>query len=96
MSSFIDDPMVIQDREDLIAVLRMRFGEAPGEIIQQIYEINEMDQLQRLILAAANASSWEVFLEEFQQPEDSFRIVGEQFDPIRNFQARTSDKKGLK
>lgn len=76
--------MLIDDREDLIAVLRMRFGDVPGKMIEQIYEINEMGTLQRLILAAANASSWNIFLEEFQQGNGSYRIVGEDFNPLAN------------
>lgn len=74
--------MLIDDREDLIAVLRMRFGEISGEIIEKIYDINDMNSLQRLILAAANAMNWNVFLEELQAGKDSFRLLGEDFNPI--------------
>lgn len=72
--------MLIDDREDLIAVLRMRFGEISGEIIEKIYDINDMNSLQRLILAAANAMNWNVFLEELQAGKDSFRLLGEDFN----------------
>ncbi|ETI68960.1 hypothetical protein [Neobacillus vireti] len=82
MFSFETDPLLVDDREDLIAVLRMRFGEISGEMIQQIYEIEDMNTLQRLILAAANAANWKVFLEEFQSGEDSFRLLGEEFNPL--------------
>ncbi|MFD2682246.1 hypothetical protein [Bacillus seohaeanensis] len=77
------DAQLVNDREDLIAVLRMRFGDIPGEMIEQIYEISDMNTLQRLILAAANASSWNVFLDEMQAGEDSFRLVGEDFNPMK-------------
>jgi hypothetical protein len=77
------DAQLVDDREDLIAVLRMRFGDIPGEMIEQIYEIGDMNTLQRLILAAANASSWNVFLDEMQAGEDSFRLVGEDFNPMK-------------
>jgi hypothetical protein len=76
--------MLIDDREDLIAVLRMRFGDVPGKMIEQIYEIQDLSVLQRLILAAANASSWNVFVEEFQAGTESFRLVGEDFNPLAN------------
>nr|WP_099361071.1 hypothetical protein [Fredinandcohnia onubensis] len=84
MFSMENDAMLIDDREDLIAVLRMRFGDIPGKMIEEIYEIQDMSTLQRLILAAANASSWKVFLEEFQAGTQSFRLVGEDFNPLAN------------
>ncbi len=82
MLSFESDTMLVDDREDLIALLRMRFGRVPGELIESIYEINDMNTLQRLILAAANAASWNVFLKEFQTGNDAFRLVGEDFNPL--------------
>jgi len=82
MVEWFDDAMLVQDREDLIAVLTMRFGSIPGEIIQEIYEIGDMNQLQRLILAAANAPEWRVFLEELEVPEPSLRIAGERYNPL--------------
>lgn len=80
--SFEKDTMLIDDREDLIAVIQMRFGEVPSDMIQQIYEIDDMNTLQRLILAAANASSWSVFKQDFQFRENSFRLLGEDFNPL--------------
>jgi hypothetical protein len=82
MVSFETDPLIVNDREDLIAVLRMRFGEISGEMIQDIYEIDDMNMLQRLILAAANAANWKIFLEEFHSGNDSCRLLGEMFNPL--------------
>ena len=82
MFSIEDDAALIEDREDLIAVIRIRFGKISGEMIQKIYEINDYNTLQRLIIAAANATSWSVFLEEWKAGENSFRIVGEEFNPL--------------
>src|SRR5699024_12671484 len=45
-------------------------------------ELNTLDALERLILVAANAPSFQVFLEELEQSEGSFRIVGERFNPL--------------
>lgn len=84
MFSFENDSLLVDDREDLIAVLRMRFGDIPGEMIQQIYDIDDMNMLQRLILAAANAPNWDIFVEEFQTGKDSFRLLGEEFNPLAN------------
>jgi len=78
--------LLIDDREDLIAVLRMRFGEISGDIIQQIYEINDYSTLQALILAAANAPDWNTFHAEFKMGNESFRLVGENFNPLANNQ----------
>lgn len=82
MFSFENDAMLVQDREDLIALLNMRFGHVPSGIINNIYELTELDSIQRLILVAANAKTWELFLEELREGEDAFRITGEQFNPI--------------
>ena len=82
MFSFENDPLLVDDREDLIAVLRMRFGAVSGKMIQGIYEIDDMNTLQRLILAAANAPNWQIFLEEFQSGRDAFRLLGEEFNPL--------------
>jgi hypothetical protein len=81
-----NDAMLIDDREDLIAVLRMRFGDIPGDMIQHIYDISEYSTLQALILAAANAPSWNTFLEEFKMGNETFRLVGENFNPLANDQ----------
>jgi hypothetical protein len=85
MFSFESENMLVDDREDLIAVLEMRFGKIPGELIERIYQIDDMNTLQRHILAAANATNWDVFLKEFQEGENSFRLLGEDFNPIGNF-----------
>ncbi|WP_066255066.1 hypothetical protein [Neobacillus drentensis] len=82
MFSFENDHLLVDDREDLIAVLRMRFGELSGGMIQEIYEIDDMNTLQRLILAAANAANWDIFLEELQSGKESFRLLGEEFNPL--------------
>lgn len=94
--SLENDTMLIDDREDLIAVLRMRFGDVPGKLIQQIYEIDDMNTLQHLILAAANASSWNVFHEEFQAGTESFRLVGEGFNPLSNILMGRDEDNGEK
>lgn len=94
MFPFESDALVVQDREDLIAVLRIRFGDLPADIIEQIYEINEYSTLQRLILAAANASDWNVFLDELRAGEDSIRIVGERFNPLGQIQQTQQGKGG--
>jgi hypothetical protein len=82
--SFETEALLVDDREDLIAVIQMRFGNKSSEFIKEIYEIDDMNMLQRLILSAANAANWNVFLEEFKAGRDSFRLVGENFNPLRD------------
>lgn len=94
MFSFEENAMLVDDREDLIAVLRMRFGNVPGEMIRQIYDIGDMNTLQRLILAAANAADWPVFEREFQAEEHSFRLLGEDFNPLANLLKGSEAKDG--
>lgn len=85
MFSFESEGLLVDDREDLIAVLQMRFGHVTGEIIERIYEIDNMNTLQRLILSAANAACWDVFVEELGAEKGSLRILGENFNPLGEF-----------
>lgn len=77
-----EDADFVQDREDLISVLRMRFGDLAPGIIESIYKKNELDSLERLILVAANAPTLSIFLEELEEGDDSFKILGERFNPL--------------
>lgn len=86
MFLYKEEADLVQDREDLIAVLKMRFGDMEAKTIEAIYDIKEIDALDRLILIAANAPKLQVFLEELQEGTDSFRIVGEQFNPITSME----------
>lgn len=88
MESMKKDAEFVQDREDLIALLRMRFGEIPVEMIYEIYDMDELDMIDRLILVAANAPSFDVFLEEMNAGKDSFRIIGERFNPLSEMPGR--------
>ncbi|ASK62638.1 hypothetical protein CFK37_10985 [Virgibacillus phasianinus] len=85
MFLFEDNANLVQDREDLIAILRMRFGHIPAGLIEAVYEMNDLDTLERLILVAANAPSLTVFLEELEEGMGNFRIMGERFNPIQKF-----------
>jgi hypothetical protein len=85
MFAFEEDAHLVEDREDLLALLHIRFGKPPPGVIHAIYAINELDTLQRLILTAANAPEWKVFLEELREGSQSFRITGERFNPVNSF-----------
>ncbi|UOF91864.1 hypothetical protein LSG31_06390 [Fodinisporobacter ferrooxydans] len=70
------------DREDVLAILQMRFGGIPLEIENKIEEISDVKTLERLILVAANAATWDVFVSELEEGKDAFRMVGEAFNPV--------------
>lgn len=83
MFIFEEEAEIGQDREDLIQLLNMRFGSAVSpEILETIYQLNDFETIERLILVAANAPAFEVFLEELEEGQGSFKIVGERFNPI--------------
>ncbi|SHF54968.1 hypothetical protein [Ornithinibacillus halophilus] len=84
MFLYEDEADFVQDREDLIHVLRMRFGDIAPGIVENIYEIDDLEALERLILVAANAPTLRIFIEELEAGNDSFKLVGERFNPIEN------------
>ncbi len=83
LSSAIQDPWLAQDQADLLAVLELRFGDIPEGVIQQVRTLDDGNALQRLILVAANAPTWEAFYTELLAGPEAFRLVGERFDPLR-------------
>lgn len=82
MFLFEDEANIVEDREDLISILKMRFGDMPPKVIEEIYAISSYETLERLILVASNVPSLKVFLEELKEGEGSFRILGDRFNPI--------------
>ena len=82
MFNFEQEANLVNDREDLIAVLKMRFGSIAPGIVDKIYELDSLDAIERLILVAANAPDLKTFLTELEAGEDSYKIVGDQFNPL--------------
>ena len=70
------------DREDLRAILTMRFGAVPPAVREHIEACHDLETLERLVLVAANVPTWEVFLAELRSASDDFKVVGERFDPL--------------
>lgn len=85
MFLFENEASFVDDREDLLAILKMRFGDIPPGIIQAIYDIKEYDAIERLILVASNVPNFEIFIEELEEGSGSFRILGDRFNPIQSF-----------
>lgn len=78
MKEFSDeDP----DVEDLLYVLRTRFGNIERNVEEKIFEIKDFNKINRLILVAANVNSFEDFLFELTDSA-TFKIVGNKFDPL--------------
>ncbi|MDA8204654.1 MAG: hypothetical protein M0Z36_01195 [Thermaerobacter sp.] len=89
--AFSGHPINDDDRADLIALLKMRFGEVPADVMASIAAIEDFSQIDHLIIVAANAAGWDEFLAEVRQP--GFRIVGQGFDPLSEV-SRKADKRG--
>ncbi len=69
------------DVEDLLYVLRTRFGNIERNVEEKIFEIKDFNKINRLILVAANVNSFEDFLFELTDSA-TFKIVGNKFDPL--------------
>lgn len=76
----VPHPITDQDREDLLALLNMRFGSIPDDVLQGIVAIDDVSRIDHLILVAANAATWSDFMQEVREP--GFRIVGQGFEPL--------------
>lgn len=82
MSLGEEEMFLRQDREDLREILTMRFGDIPEDVNTQIEHITDLNQLQRLILVACNSLDLRVFTEELGEPDQSFKLTGERFNPL--------------
>lgn len=70
------------DREDLLAILTMRFGAVPAKVRERIEACGNVEALERLVLVAANVPTWDLFVAELDGKGDDFKVVGERFDPL--------------
>lgn len=84
MSTEREEQALRTDKDDLLAILHMRFGQVPQEVLEKIESIDKLDTLERFILVAANVPDWETFLQELDEGKDSFRLVGQMYDPLAN------------
>ena len=73
------------DVEDLLYLLEGRFGSIDSSVRQMIKDISDFSTLNRLILVAANVSSYRDFLQELEN-KDSFKIAGDRFNPLKRRQ----------
>lgn len=72
----------VREKEDLLGLVHMRFGDVPDDIKDKIMSIGDLDVLDRLFLIAVNAANWDVFISELNEGKNSFKMVGEGFDPL--------------
>lgn len=94
MFSFEEEAQIGEDRQDLIEVLRMRFGDIPSQVEERLYQLNDFETIERLILVAANAPTLKVFLEELDQGNQAFKLVGERFNPLQQLQEKGDSNDG--
>ena len=77
------DEILNIDKKDLMALLSMRFGERRSITVAEfVQQIDQPEVLARLVLVAANVATWEIFLEELNAADGSFRMDGEHFEPL--------------
>lgn|GEM_PF-921612 len=78
------------DREDLLAVLTLRFGSVPRSVQARIATCNDAPTLERWILVAANVPDWVTFLHDLDAGPEVFKVVGARYEPNRaNFPAES-------
>lgn len=70
------------DREDLLAVIAMRFGKVPEAVRGRIMACEDGATLERWLLVAANAPNWEIVREELTAGSGAFRLVGPRYRPV--------------
>lgn len=76
--------MLEADREDLRAVLLLRFGGVPDDVEAKIMALSDIEQTSRLVLVAANAPDLQSFRAEISSEIPAFRILSEAFEPKRS------------
>lgn len=69
------------DREDLLAVLTLRFGAVPESVQARITACDDSATLERWILVAANVPDWDSFLSDFDAGPQAFKLVGASYEP---------------
>lgn len=70
------------DREDILALLSIRFGLIPESVVKAIHDIEDPPALERLVLVAANVPNWQTFLDELKSGLTAFKIIGQSYNPI--------------
>lgn len=91
ISASQEEHILDYDREDLLALLQIRFGDLQPRIVEGIHGINRLETLQRLILVAANVPDLRFFIEELQAGDASFKLIGERFSPINEDRRSETD-----
>lgn len=69
------------DREDLLAVLTLRFGSVPESVQVRIAACDDAATLERWILVAANVPDWASFLSDLDAGPHAFKLVGARYEP---------------
>ncbi|AOZ91916.1 hypothetical protein [Paenibacillus crassostreae] len=70
------------DMTDLLGILNTRFGSIPEDVELKVRAISDLDVMDRLFLVAVNAADLDVFVSELYEGQQSFKIIGEDFNPL--------------
>jgi hypothetical protein len=70
------------DMTDLLGILSTRFGTVPQNVQLKVKGISDLDVMDRLFLVAVNAADLAVFVTELFDGQQSFKIIGEDFNPL--------------
>jgi len=84
MFFYEQEAQIGEDRQDLIEILHMRFGTLPPKVEERLYQLDDFETIERLILVAANAPTLQVFFEELKEGTEAFKLVGERFNPLQS------------
>ncbi len=84
------------DREDLLAVLTLRFGSVPESVQARIAACENAETLERWILVAANVPDWTTFLNDLDAGPQAFRLVGASYEPNPTASVPTTAPRGTR
>lgn len=85
-------PAEDRDRADLLAVLERRLGPVPQSLVAAIGALADPGELDRLILAAANAAGWREFATAM--PRAGLGVGGSPVPPPGEHGVRGADRSG--
>lgn len=81
MSDAAQRAVLACDRDDLLAVLTLRFGSVPDSVQSHIAACDNAATLERWILVAANVPDWVSFLNDFYAGPNAFKMIGASYEP---------------
>ena len=72
-NGFLSYRVTKDDRADLVALVKMRFGTVSSDVMAAMASIDDVSAIDHLILVAANAAQWQDFIMALRQQQ--FRMI---------------------